>query len=233
MAGDLQGMNSDLFSGASVSFGPQAGGFSAGAVNFSTLQPTLSWQSEFSATVGSLGKNNYNFGQSGSLGKFNFSAMHTFRSSPSLIDGMDYLDTSGLDYSHDGAGTNIGSMLNLRYQVDQSQTISALYLENKGYNAYACTEFTGPVPCGYGPGNYNDRTFKMYSLSDNALVGDTQLAFSYFGNQKRVSEQLSRSICGRCFGANGNQRCQHQQRFYAERHPAGSAAPYAVDSGKH
>ena len=57
MAGDLRAMNSDLFTGANVSFGPTLGGL-AGGVNFRTLEPTLTWQGAFSLSAGSNGKNN-------------------------------------------------------------------------------------------------------------------------------------------------------------------------------
>jgi len=39
MAGNVRGINSDLFTGANVSFGTQAGGFGGGGIGLSTLQP--------------------------------------------------------------------------------------------------------------------------------------------------------------------------------------------------
>ncbi len=179
-AGDLRAIGSDLFTRSSVSFGPQIGGL-AGGVSFSSLEPTLSWQSEFSLSVGSNGKNNYSFGESGTLGKIGVAVMHTYRFSPSLLDGMSFLDTSGLDYSHEGDGQQIGTMVKLRYQADQAQTLTGMFLHSVNGSELVCAQITGPLPCGYGPNNSYDTDFKLYSLTDNALIGDTQVQAALYG----------------------------------------------------
>lgn len=195
-AGDLRGINSDLFSGANVSFGPQIGG-SAGSVNFSTISPTLSWQSEFSLSVGSNGKNNYSAAESGTLGKVSLALMHTYRAVPSLLDGMNYLDTSGLDYMHEGDRNATGSMLKLRYQLNDAQTLTGTLLHSTNAADLVCAQFTGPLPCGYGPGNYNNTRFDLYSIMDNALVGDTQIQASYFGmRMSSLNDLLDRYVNG-------------------------------------
>jgi hypothetical protein len=188
-AGDLRMMNTDLFTGANVSMGPTIGGL-AGGVNFSTLQPTLSWQSQFSLSVGSNGKNNYSFGETGSLGKLGIAVMHTYRMNPSLLDGMQYLDASGLDYTHEGDRQQIGSLLKLRYQITDSQTLTGTYLHSSNGSELVCTQYTGKVPCGYGPNNSYNSAFDMYSLMDNALVGDTQVQASLFGTRGQTTNDL-------------------------------------------
>jgi len=195
-AGNLRGMNSDLFTGASVSFGPQAGGFGGGVV-FTTLQPTLSWQSEFSLSAGSLGKNNYLASESGSLGKLSFAFTHTYRAVPSPLDGMTYLDASGLYYNHNGDRNSTGTMLSLRYQLTDAQTISGMYMHSTNAANMICTQFTGPVPCGYGPNNTNNGTFDLYSLSDSALIGNTQVQASFFGTRiSSLNDLLNRYVGG-------------------------------------
>ncbi len=189
MAGDMRAFNSDLFSGASVSFGPQIGGL-AGGVNFRSLEPTISWQSEFSLAAGSNGKNNYSAAESGSLGKFGFAAMHTYRAAPSLLDGMTYLDASGLDYSHDGDRQQIGTLLKLRYQLNDAQTLTGMYMRSVNGAQLVCTQDTGPLPCGYGPNNSYDTNFSLYSLTDNALIGDTQLQAAFFGTRMNSTHDL-------------------------------------------
>ena len=57
-ATDLRRINTDLFAGASTSFGPQAGSL-AGTVNFRTLQPTQTWQSRLSTSYGTFDRFNY------------------------------------------------------------------------------------------------------------------------------------------------------------------------------
>ncbi|HLI97170.1 MAG TPA: TonB-dependent receptor [Candidatus Baltobacteraceae bacterium] len=188
-AGDLRMMNTDLFSGANVSFGPGIGGL-AGGVNFSTIQPTLSWQSQFSLSAGSNGKYNYAFGESGSLGKLGLAVMETYRLMPSLLDGMNFLDQSGFDYSHEGDRQSNGTLVNLRYQLTQSQTISGMFMRSANYADLACTQYTGNVPCGYGPNNSYQTQFELYSLMDDALIGDTQVQASFFGNRGTTTNDL-------------------------------------------
>ena len=195
-AGDLRGIGSDLFTRSSVSFGPQIGGL-AGGVNFSTLQPTLSWNSEFSLSVGSNGKNNYSFGESGTLGKIGMAVMHTYRATPSLLDGMSFLDTSGLDYVHEGDSQSNGTMVNLRYQPSESQTLAGTFMQTTNGSQLVCAQITGPLPCGYGPNNSYDSTFRLFSLSDDALIGDTQVQASVYGlRMGSTRNELDRYVNG-------------------------------------
>lgn len=188
-AGDLRMMNSDLFTGASVSFGPRLGGL-AGGVNFRTLEPTLSWQSAFSLSAGSNGKNNYSFGESGSLGKLGIAVMHTYRMNPSLLDGMTFLDSSGLDYNHEGDRQQFGSLIKLRYQMSDAQTLVGMLMHSTNGAQLACTQYTGAVPCGYGPNNSFGTSFDMYSLMDSAMIGDTQVQASLFGTRGEFTHDL-------------------------------------------
>lgn len=195
-AGDLRALGSDLFTRSAVSFGPQVGGL-AGGVNFGTLEPTLSWQGQFLLSAGSDGKNNYALGESGSIGKLGFAAMRTYRSSPSLLDGMRFLDTSGLDYTHEGDGQQNGSLFKMRYQMSGSQTLAGMYLHSANGAELVCAQITGPLPCGYGPNNTFDHSFDLYSLSDDALVGDTQVQASFYGTRNGSRrDELSRYVNG-------------------------------------
>ena len=180
VAGDLSTIGTDLFTRSTVSFGPQVGGL-AGGVNFNTLSPTLTWQSELSASAGSNGKNNFSFGESGSLGKLGIAIMHSYRLSPSLLNGQTFLDTSGLDYSHDGDRQNTGNLIKLRYQPSESQTLTGTFMHSGNTADLVCAQITGPLPCGYGPGNTFDTTFNMYSLTDNILFGETDLQVGAYG----------------------------------------------------
>jgi len=181
-AGNLRGYSTDLFSGASVSFGPQVGGL-GGGVNFRTLQPTLSWQSMSQLSTGSNGKYNYSLGETGSFGKLGIAAQSTYRSTPSLVDGMRYLDASGLDYVHDGDRTSRGALLMLRYRISDAQTLTAQYMGSQNASDLVCLHESGGLPCGYGPGNTDSSTFGLYSLTDTALIGDTSIQAAIFGTR--------------------------------------------------
>ncbi|MDQ2991211.1 MAG: TonB-dependent receptor, partial [Candidatus Eremiobacteraeota bacterium] len=191
-AGNLRGYSTDLFSGASVNFGPQVGGL-GGGVNFRTIQPTLTWQSATQLSTGSSGKFNYSLGETGSLGKLGIAVQATYRSTPSLVDGMRYLDASGLDYVHDGDQTSRGSLAMLRYRISDSQTLTAQFMGSQNASALVCLSVSGGLPCGYGPGNSNSSTFGLYSLTDTALIGDTSIQAALYGtNIDSINDQLAR-----------------------------------------
>ncbi|HEY8296951.1 MAG TPA: TonB-dependent receptor [Candidatus Baltobacteraceae bacterium] len=188
-AGDLKAIGSDLFSGSSVRFGPQAGGL-AGGVNFQTLEPTITWQSAFTLSAGSNGKNNYSAAESGSFGKLGVAAMHTYRATPSLLDGMFYRDASGLAYDHQGDQNSTGNLLKLRYQLNDAQTLTGMVLSSSNGSESVCTQFTGLLPCGSGPNNFHDSRYDLYSLTDNALLGETQIQAAFFGTASRTTNDL-------------------------------------------
>ena len=60
-AANLRGINTDLFTGAGASFGARAGAL-GGGVNFTTLQPTQTWQYRLNAADGSFDKYNWSLG---------------------------------------------------------------------------------------------------------------------------------------------------------------------------
>jgi hypothetical protein len=195
-AGNLRGFASDLFMGASVHMGPSLGGL-AGSVNFTTLQPTLSWLSQASLTGGSNGKYNYSFAESGSLGKLGLAVQNVYRSVPSLADGDLFLDASGQDYVHDGDSSYSGNLFKLRYQFSDSQTLTGTFLNSARDTQLVCLRQYSPpaLPCGYGPGSRSDSSVQLYSLTDNALIGATQLQASvYSSTSTNLYDGLDRTV---------------------------------------
>jgi uncharacterized membrane protein YgcG len=191
-AGNLRGYATDLFSGASVRFGAQAGSL-GGGVNFSTIQPTLSWQSNTQLSTGSNGKYNWSLAETGSLGKLGIAVQSVYRLSPSLLDGLRYEDASGLDYVHDGDSTSRGNLIKLRYRISDSQTLTATYLGSQNTAQIVCARISGDLPCGYGPGNYDDGNLNLFSLQDTALIGDTSIQASVSGiGQRQETDELAR-----------------------------------------
>jgi hypothetical protein len=188
-AGNLGAMSPDLFRGASVSMGPQAGGL-AGGVNFRTLEPTLAWQGTTSLSAGSYGKYNWSVGETGTLGKLGIAFQHTSRTTPSLAYGMVFKDASGLTYAHDATNQNNGDLLKLRLRVGNSQNLTATYLDSNVANDLICLQDTGALPCGYGPGNFTGSHFQLYSLTDSALVGETAFQASIFQTSVKADRDL-------------------------------------------
>ncbi len=195
-AGDANMFSSDLFSGAGVSYGPSVNGL-AGGVNFTTAQPTLSWQGNDSFAVGSNGANHWTLGESGSFGKFGVAVTLADRLTSSLLDGMTYLDSSGLTYNHDGDTTSGGEMVNLRYKLNDAQVITGLFLGTTSNSSVVSTKECGPLPCGYGPGNFSTHVAQQYGLTDNALLGDTVVQATIYGQTSNyLSNRLNRYIGG-------------------------------------
>ncbi|MBV9720083.1 MAG: TonB-dependent receptor [Candidatus Eremiobacteraeota bacterium] len=198
--GNLGGFATDLFQGASVHMGPSLGGL-GGSVNFSTLQPTLSWISQAQISTGSYGRYNYSLAETGSVGKLGIAVQTVDRLYPSLIDGDSYLDASGLDYSHDGDSTISGNVLNARYEFGDNNSLSGLFLNSTRNTNVVCLRYNGypqtTLPCGYGPNNTDDTNVQLYSLTDNALLGATQLQTSVFSlDWSGLLNQLARYVNG-------------------------------------
>ncbi|HEY1680092.1 MAG TPA: TonB-dependent receptor [Candidatus Tumulicola sp.] len=195
-AGNLGAFATDLFSGASVRQGATLGGL-GGSVNFSTLQPTLSWMSQASFSAGSYGKYNYSFAESGSVGKLGVAAQTVYRETPSLIDGEYYLDGSGLEYNHDGDSEVSGNLFKARYEFGDSQSITGTFLNSTRDTNIVCLREGAPpaLPCGYGPNNSSDSSTQLYALTDNALVGATELQGTLYSTVSKMSlDELERYV---------------------------------------
>ncbi|MBV9333637.1 MAG: TonB-dependent receptor [Candidatus Eremiobacteraeota bacterium] len=198
--GNLGGFATDLFQGASVHMGPSLGGL-GGSVNFSTLQPTLSWITQVQASVGTIGRYNYSIAETGSAGKLGLAVQTVSRLNPSWVDGESYLDASGLDYVHDGDSTISGNLLSARYEFGDNNTLSGMFMNSTRNTNIVCLRYNGEpattLPCGYGPNNTDDTNVQMYSLSDTALLGATQLQTSVFSlDSTGLMNQLARYVNG-------------------------------------
>ena len=196
VAGNLNGFATDLFQGASMHMGPQVGGL-GGGVNFSTLQPTLSWMSDVQLATGNNGKYNYSFAETGSFDKLGIALQTVYRLQPSLVDGEHYLDASGLDYSHDGDTDVSGNLFKARYQFGDSQNITATFLNSTRDTNIVCLRITSDIPCGYGPNNYNSGSTQLYSVTDDALVGETSVQASVYSTATSgLVDELNRYVNG-------------------------------------
>jgi hypothetical protein len=199
-AGNLGGFATDLFQGASVHMGPTLGGL-GGSVNFSTLQPTLSWITQMQLSTGSEGRYNYSVAETGSLGKLGIAVQSVQRLYPSLVDGDLYEDASGLDYVHDGDSTVSGNVISARYEFGDSDSLSGLFMNSTRNTNIVCTRYSGDpqttLPCGYGPNNTDGSNVQLYSLTDNALLGATQLQASVYSlDSTSLLDQLARYVNG-------------------------------------
>ncbi len=198
--GNLGAFATDLFQGASVHMGATLGGL-GGSVNFSTLQPTLSWITQLQISTGTYGRYNYSLAETGSVGKLGLAVQTVNRLYPSLIDGDLYEDASGLDYVHDGDSTISGNVLSTRYEFGDNNSLSGMFMNSTRDTNIVCLRYDGDpqttLPCGYGPNNTNSSNVQLYSLSDNALIGATQLQASVFSlDSSGLLDELARYVNG-------------------------------------
>jgi hypothetical protein len=197
-AADLRKINTDLFSGAGVSFGAQAGSL-GGSVNFRTLQPTQTWQTKFTTSYGTFDRYSYQIGETGSIGKLGIAVLHTKRAGNSPLTFQDYVDQSGIDYAHGGENANIGDFLKLRYPVNDRTTVMATMLQNNQSNSSLCTQFVTPLPCGIGPDNGNSGKFQFGYATVQSLIGDTAVTVTgYVNNNTSYTNDLNRYIYNSC-----------------------------------
>ncbi len=198
--GNLGGFATDLFQGASVHMGPTLGGL-GGSVNFSTLQPTLSWITQLQMSTGSYGRYNYSIAETGSVGKLGLAVQTVDRLYPSLVDGDLFQDASGLDYVHDGDSTISGNVFSTRYEFGDNNSLSGLFMNSTRNTSIVCLRYNGEpattLPCGYGPNNTNSSNVQLYSLADNALIGATQLQTSVYSlDSSSLLNELARYVNG-------------------------------------
>jgi hypothetical protein len=193
-AANLRNFNTDLFSGAGASFGASAGSL-GGGINFTTLQPTQTWQSRGAVSTGSFDKYNWSFGETGSVGKLGVALLTTKRGGNNPLTFQDYLDQSGFIYPHGGESTSAGEFLKLRYGLTDNTTLTLTALENNFATANLCTQFTGVVPCGIGPNNTSTGKFQFVYGSVQSLVGQVALqATGYVSTGYNLSNQINRFI---------------------------------------
>jgi hypothetical protein len=213
-AANLRNINTDLFTGASASFGARAGAL-GGGVNFTTLQPTQTWQYRLNAADGSFDKYNWSAGVTGSIGKLGIAALTTKRGGNNPLTFQDYLDASGITYPHGGESTSAGDFLKLRYGLTDNTTLVLTALTNNTGTASLCTQFTGPLPCGIGPNNTSTGKYQFVYGTVQSLVGQVAVqATGYVSTQYGLSNDLDRSI-DECVGAAT---------------PCPTAEPYATDT---
>ena len=199
-AANLRGINTDLFGGASASFGARAGAL-GGGLNFATLQPTKTWQEQVKLADGSFDKYNWSFGETGSVGKLGIAFLTTKRGGNSPLTFQSYLDQSGQTYPHGGEATAAGDLVKLRYALSDATNLTFTALENNAGFTSLCTQFTGPLPCGIGPGNTSANKYRFMYGTVQSLVGQIALQLTGFTSaQYGLTNDLYRTI-DTCIGA--------------------------------
>ena len=85
---------------------------------------------------------------------------------------------------HDGDSTISGNLITARYEFGDYNSLTGLFMNSTRNTNVVCLRYNGDpattLPCGYGPNNTDDSNVQLYSLTDNALLGATQLQASIY-----------------------------------------------------
>ena len=195
-AAGLQAVASDLSSGVSVD-NPNNIGALGGSVNFRTLEPTKTWQSQASFSYGSYERGSAAFSLSGGHKKLGIAVQHAVRGSDDILTGLGFADTSGQTYAHDGANNRFADFIKLRYSTGPRLTLNASYLAGHSRSSLICHDFVTNLPCGYGAGNESRFDVHNAVFGINAQIGNvTTFAGVYGSANHSLLDESNRFVSG-------------------------------------
>ena len=172
---------SAIFQSATVSAAatPAASG---GSLNFHGLDPTVAWQGMARGGGGDYGANDADLWERGTLGTVGIAARALHTTSNDVFEGSDLLDGSGLVYPHDGRLSSDTAYLRFRAPLTVSDNLTATLITQHYHQGIVCRLFTGPLPCGYGPGNEAYGESQTAQLAGSFAIGRIGLAATLFDN---------------------------------------------------
>ena len=204
-ATNLRPFSLDLFNAVSINRN-SPNGTAGGSVNFDTRNPTLDWIGTGNAVQGSYGNAGTTFTEAGTSGRLGLSAAHAARSEGNSLDGLRFADSSGLDYVHRTLARTSGDALKVRYPFSLNNVVIGSLVSLRSDVPLFCSQFTGPVPCGYGPLNEQRSTLTSAQLRDLVSVGRLSAAVSVFHNASTLDiDQSGRFVRGINLPQRGNE----------------------------
>jgi hypothetical protein len=162
---DMHLFNADLFSAIGID-SSSATASPAGDINFKLRQPTLAWLGNASEIQGSYGNSASSLSEGGTVGRLGIAYSYATRSQGDSLDGQQFLDSSGLFYSHDTVAKTAGQDINIRYPFSTRNVFFASTGAINSSVPIVCRTFTGRLPCGYGPNNWERSTLNFTQLRD-------------------------------------------------------------------
>ena len=199
---NLAPFNLDLFNSVNISK-DSAYGASGGTINFDAPDPTLDWIGLGTGIQGSYGNAGLSLTERGTTGRLGLVFTHGTRDQGSPLDGMRFLDSSGLDYVHHALAHTSGEAFKARYPFSLNNVLFASLVTIRSNVPLFCSVFTGPTPCGYGPRNEQFATLSSVQLRDSISTGRLSANLSVFHNRTTLDVDQSGRYVG---GANEPQR---------------------------
>jgi hypothetical protein len=172
-------LNADVFASADVS-DAAAVGASSGSLNLQTFEPTIDFQGLASERVSAYGGDLFSTQVRGTAGVVGIAVTNSRNIVGDPSDGSFFTDTSGSAYAHAFDSSSGGTTATLRYPVSDDDVISFDAGQFAQTTPYACRLLSGPLPCGYGPGNTIENTATYEQIRQSLLFDRATLDIHAF-----------------------------------------------------
>ena len=186
MSANLGLFSNDLFNAVSVDQGPSADSL-GGLVNIQTRGPTLDWMGGAQQRLNSFDGEDTTVAEGGTVGRLGLAFSRAYSAEGSSLDGRRFLDTSGLDYVHNGLASTTGDTLESRYPLSPSDVVTASAVQIDQQTANLCILYTGPLPCGYGPGVASVASLSSMQVNNQFSSGAFSGKLTLFSNSQEDS----------------------------------------------
>lgn len=188
LVGPAQGLS--LFS--SGIFGGASGDIGTSSLSFTTPDPTLDWLGRILKDEGDNAVSRLTLSESGTSNRLGMSVAYaSVASQTSALNGMRFLDSSGLDYMHDATSHGNAFAVKIRYPTSRSNSLLYSYDVLQQAVPVVCDVYTASVPCGYGPVDRNDISFKVAQLRDSWAGALADGSISLFSSSNATDQDGS------------------------------------------
>lgn len=182
-------------------------GSPGGNVDFTTRNPALDWIGTLGAFGGSFGNGGESVTGAGTTGRLGVSFTEARRDESNPLDGLTFRDASGLDYRHDALVRTTGEAFKLRYPFSQDHVAYVSLVSLASSAPLVCDQFTGLVPCGYGPRNVEKNGLSSFQVKDTLASGRLQASATLFRNTSSIDvDQSGRFFAGTAEPASSSAR---------------------------
>ena len=187
-------LGSDIFSSASLGAGAIPGAPN-GTLDARTYDPTIDWTGIVQERAASFGATASTVQQRGTAGRVGVSITHADAELVKPLDGRFFADTSGLAYTHRENAVSGGDAFTARYGFDANHVALVDLVDQRLTTPAECDVLSGPLPCGYGPGNVTRlrTTYAMLrdTLNLDRVTADVRLFASRSENAQLFGDERS------------------------------------------
>lgn len=222
---NVQPFSLDLFQSVQIDR-RSAFGSPGGNVDFTTRNPALDWIGTLDAVAGSFRNDGQSVTASGTSGRLGVSFTAARRDESQLLNRLTFLDTSGLNYRHDAMVQTTGDALKLRYPFSQDHIAYMSFVSLASSAPLVCVQFTGVVPCGYGPHNFENSALSSFQIKDTMASGRLEGSATFFRNASKIDvDQSGRFVYGIAAPANSSARSDSSGAIVDGQYQVGKGYP--------